>query len=118
MNTTYRIPKDKEDQIFKEAIVAARKVKVDELNCDVSIYRKSSEKTVEEALQLRGENSYLTHFIYRDRYFLPQEYPENRNYWDVGFSTIGGGTHYFLWIELEKEEGFKLVEKFQLDIEN
>jgi len=103
-------------KLLPDAIKLARMVRVDELDCSVSFKRQKSNKTVDEMLTLCLDKSIkvLWHFIYRDQSFLPQEYLENRDYWDVGFSTLTTGPSYFLWIELEVKDGYDLVKKYKL----
>ena len=96
-------------------------VHTDELDCSKSCHRVDSDKTPEEVLQIGlSQKNTMYNFIFRDQYFLPQEYLDdegknpNRNYWDVGLCTIGNRPDYFLWIWLEEEDGMKLVEKYNL----
>ena len=117
----YLIPKETAEQVLRAAMDVAVSVKVDQLDCSISFHRAPTTKTVEEVLKLGLEQqNTLYHFIYRDQSFLPQEFVDsngknpNRNYWDIGLSTLGHAPQYFLWIRLEEDEGNKLVEQFSL----
>ena len=46
--------------------------------------------------------------------FLPQEYPENHSYWDVGITTMRPDITYFLWIRLLIEDGWAIVQEYGL----
>ncbi len=91
---------------------------VDQLDCKVSFCRQPTKKTVEEVIKigLNKETSTLFHFIYRDMSFLPQEYPQNHDYWEIGLSTMGLTPDYFLWIRLNVDDGYKLVKKYGLQL--
>ena len=119
----YIIPLEKAESIFREAKEIARKWWIDELDCSKSFSRQPSQKTFEEMMEICKDDNIKKHltYIYRDQYFLPQnEYFDddgkdiNRNYWDIGFITICLKPDHFLWIELEEEDGEKLIDKYQL----
>ncbi len=104
--------------LLTDAIAISYATRVDQLDCSVSFARQPTKKTVEEviAIGLHKDTSTLFNFIYRDMSFLPQEYPENHNYWEIGFSTLCLTPDYFLWINLLPEDGYKLVKKYGLQL--
>lgn len=116
MNISYHLPDATAKKLILDAVSVAQSINVDELNCDKSFRRRPTNKTVDEIISL-GFLCNHTHysFIFRDTSFLPQEYPENHPYFDVGLSTMTTPTDYFLWIKLSPEEGRKLIEKYKLE---
>lgn len=119
----YIIPRAIAREVLNDAISASYQVNVDQLDCAVSCARQPTDKTVKEVLEigLSPDTKTLFNFIYRDQSFLPQEYKDkdglnpNRDYFDVGFSTITEKPNYFLWIRLEVKEGYRLIEKYKLE---
>jgi len=117
----YKIPPEHAKVILSDAMECARRIFVDELDCSKSFRRVPSDKTPQEILDM-GLNDSKTkyHCILRDLSFLPQEFKDNdgrnpnRNYWDVGLSTIGMTPEYFLWIELEEYVGYEFVKARKL----
>lgn len=107
---SYQIPPKEAKEILKAAIAVSKIIRVDELDCSKSFTRQSTDKTVEEVLEI-GLNNSKTHynFIYRDMSFNGQ-----KDYWDVGFCTICLNPDYFLWIELEPDKGYEIINKFKL----
>ncbi len=118
--TPYVLPAEKADSVFRDAMKLARAIYIDELDCSKSFSRISSNKTYDEIMEIAEKYHSLYHFIYRDMSFLPQEFEDanglnlNRDYWDVGFTTISSKPDYFLFIELEIEDGFDLIKKYKL----
>lgn len=119
----YHLPKELEDDFFKDALAVARHSRVDELNCSKSFHRQQSLVTIDEVLEFRKTMKYMNVVIHRDMSFLPQEYLDddrlnpNRNYWDIGLCTLAEHpADYFLWIELEENDGFDLVKKYNLEL--
>ena len=120
--TPFIIPKKDAKKILTEALNLSYKHHVDELDCSVSWARIRSKMTFDDVLDIGLNDQHtLYHFIYRDMSFLPQNYKEdgknpNRNYWDVGLSTISLKKDYFIFIFLEEEDGFALAEKYNLKL--
>lgn len=122
--TPYIIPKKQAEVILREALLLCRRHFVDELDCKKSFIRVKSELTFDEVLEIAFKcDKVLFNFIHRDMSFLPQEYLDddgknpNRNYWDVGLSTISSneyGKDFFIFIELEEDVGFELIKKYNL----
>ena len=121
----YRIPFSKAKQVLEDALGLADKdsVRIDKLNCSVSIFRERSTLTIQELFKKVFEEKVTTHFhfIYRDMSFLPQNFIENgknpnRNFWDVGLTTYTSPEDYFLFIDLEEDDGKKLISKFDLKL--
>jgi hypothetical protein len=118
---SYRMPPKKSQEIFAEAAKIARKIYIDELDCSKSMARTESSKNFQEVMDMVFVDGQRSHqvFIFRDQSFLPQEYLDetgknpNRNYWDVGLSTFGSPS-YFIFIELEEQDGFDLAKKYKL----
>jgi hypothetical protein len=112
----YKLTPSVAKKLLPEAINVAESVKVDQLDCSVSWRRQPTDKTIEEVLALGLSNpDTIYSFIYRDQSFLPQEYPENCDYWDVGFRTDTPQAEYFLWIRLHIKSGEELVKKYDLE---
>lgn len=121
MRTGYRIPREQAAEILGRAITVSKDVKVDQLDCNKSFRRIPTRRSVKSVLQAGLESKdTLFHFIYRDQSFLPQEFLDadgrnpNRDYWDVGLSTVGRRPELFLWIRLEVEDGIGIAEEFNL----
>lgn len=101
----------KED-FLRKAICFAFEVRVDELNCRESFCRRSTNKTVEEILQLclAAKNSHYV-CILRDE----RDYATGKMYYDIGASTMNTqDTDYFLWINVDMEPAEKLIKDFNL----
>jgi len=109
------IPPSQTEIVLRSALMASYLTTVDQLDCSVSLHRKHTSKSVEEVLQLGLSNdNTLTNFIFKDMSFLPQEYPENHSYWDVGITTMRPDITYFLWIRLLIEDGWAIVQEYGL----
>jgi len=107
----YRLPGAKED-FLRKAMSLAFDVRVDQLDCSISVARQSTDKTIEEVLQmcLAGKN---THYvcILRDE----RDYFSGKLYYDIAASTMNpGSTDYFLWINVDVEPAEKLIKDFEL----
>lgn len=108
----YRLPNAKED-FLRKAMSLAFDVRVDQLDCSISAARQSTDKTIEEVLQmcLAGKG---THYvcILRDE----RDYFSGKLYYDIGASTMNpGSTDYFLWINVDVEPAEKLIKEFNLE---
>ena len=108
----YRLPNAKED-FLRKAMSLAFDVRVDQLDCSISAARQSTDKSIEEVLQmcLAGKN---THYvcILRDE----RDYYSGKLYYDIGASTMNpGSTDYFLWINVDVEPAEKLIKEFNLE---
>lgn len=84
---------------------------VDKLDCSESWARQRIDMSFEEVM-LKFSNSCHFTIIHR------KGYKNDSDLWrwkvEVGFSTMGGGVDYFLWIHMEETELSKLIEKFKL----
>lgn len=109
-NISYEITPENAKELIDEAITRAYNVNVDQLGGQDSIYRRPTNKTISEILELAlNQNSKtLWNFIYRDQSFVNAP-----DYWDVGCRIIGE-IDYFLWIQLTPKEGSKLAKKYKL----
>lgn len=109
MQQSYRIPLAKARQVLEAAMALAYHFYCDELDCSKSFARQPTDKTSREVLEigLRTPGT-LYNFIYRDYRAWDKEF------FDVGLSTIGQAPNYFLWISLDIEDGEKLIKKFKL----
>ena len=84
----------------------------DELDCSKSFSRQPTNKTPQEVFEigLKTPGTLYT-FIRRVR----RDYRGfEKEFFDVGLSTIGQAPNYFLWISLDIENGEKLIKKFKL----
>jgi hypothetical protein len=111
MRKPYKIPKGKAAEILGKALALSRNVKVDQLDCSVSVRRQPTDKTILEVLTLGLENSSFYHFIHREG----MNWLDEEEYYDVGLSTCGLTPDYFLWIKLSIEQGNKLIQDYNLD---
>lgn len=104
------IPKNKREQILREAVKVSKRTWTDQLDCSISWTRQPTDKTVEGVLALGLEHSHTHYtFILRDSMGglrIPC--------FEIGLSTIGMRPEYFLWIELSIENGVALIKKFKL----
>jgi hypothetical protein len=107
MQKSYKLDKKTAKKLLPAAILAADKVMVDQLDCEVSWCRQRSDKTPEQVLEIvaKGERKVMYSFIWR----------EIGEYWDVGCSIYGGREpDLFLWINLSPEVGETFIEKYKL----
>lgn len=95
---------------------------IDELDCSKSFLREKSKKSFNEVLNIAiSDEKALYNFIHRDMSFLPQNFLDedgknlNRNYWDIGLSTMRVGVNYFIFIKVEESDGFDLIKKYKLE---
>lgn len=82
---------------------------VDKLDCSVSFCRERIEMTYEEMKQKLTNKS---HFVVIDRkYFMSDE----KKHFEIGFCTMTSIEH-FLFIHVEDEMMFPIIEKYGLSI--
>ena len=81
---------------------------VDKLDCSISICRQAVEMTFEEITQKLSNKS---HFVVIDRKFHMKG--ENK-YFEIGFCTMTN-IEYFLFIHVEDEMMFPVIEKYGLN---
>ena len=102
------VPKKKAKKVMEEAISLANSVKTDELDCNISFARKSTDKTSLEVLRmgLKNDNT-LWIFVIRKN---PEYYPPHT---DIGCRT-GRDPEYFLWIDMDIDKAMEIVKKYKL----
>lgn len=117
----YQVNYDNYLPVFEDAIKVARTINIDEIRGS-SFRRVPSNKTLSDMLEIAKDRSLKNHFsfIYRDQSFLPfilkDGKNKNRDFWDLGFNTMTNDPDYFLFIQLEVEDGFDIVEKHNLKL--
>jgi hypothetical protein len=105
-----KIPPEIREKLFRRAMEVADHIKVDQLDCSVSIHREATDKTPEEVLQfVLAEKRPHCVMIEREMGFVGQ-----KDYWDVGASTFDTSPTYFLWIKLSIPVGEALIKEFEL----
>jgi len=109
------LPESQTEMVLRDCLMASYDTKVDQLDCSKSVARQKTDKTVEEILQMGLNYDHtLYSFIYKDMSFLPQEYPKNHDYWDVGLSTLTSDVSYYLWIRLFVQDGWAIASEYDL----
>lgn len=109
MQQSFKIPLPKAKQVLEAAMALSYRVWCDELDCSKGFARQPTNKTPQEVFEigLKTPGTLYT-FIRRDYRGFEKEF------FDVGLSTIGQAPNYFLWISLDIENGEKLIKKFKL----
>jgi len=80
---------------------------IDYLDCSESFFRQSdNDMTFEEVMKKFDNKCHFT-VIYRQNRFA-----EHGPYFEVSFSEIKTGKSYFLWLFVEPEKFYKLMEKY------
>ena len=112
-NMIYNIPKDIAPKFLDYCLVVLKsEQRIEELDCEKSFHRKKSDKTLNEILEILSEAACPFYsFILRNNY---SQFDNVGNYWEFCASTFKDGVEHFLWIEINKEDGDKLVEKYKL----
>jgi len=108
--TQYDIPKNKRKSVIEDALEVSFLTETDELDCNKSFSRYSSNKTPQEVLELCLSKSAHFVFILKDE----REQFGEKDYFDVGCSTLTASPDYFLFISLSIEDGNKLIKKHDL----
>lgn len=93
--------------ILRQAVEIADHWWVDILNCQVCIYRKKVEMSLDTILAKLKESSHFT-IIHRKTC--------GENHVEFGFSTMGLEPTYFLWVNVPVEPAIILLDKFGLEI--
>lgn len=108
----FKYPKSIARELIKEAESLSFHKWVDELDCSVSVARKSTKKTLDEIIDLCETNS--AHFTVIERRDSIGRFHDHENYYEIGASTLGIGVDYFIWILVSIENGEKLIKKYKL----
>lgn len=108
----YKYPKSIARKLILEAKSLSFHHWLDELDCSVSWCRKSTEKTLDEIINLCENNS--AHFTLIERQDTLARYFGHETYYEIGASTLGIGVDYFIWILVSIEDGEKLIKKYKL----
>lgn len=118
----YSIPKGKEEEIMREGKSFALEYFIDKLEIEKSWRRERADLSFDEVLEIfstfkmhwvfiqRNQNPY---FIFGNSYEHTKEYFP---YYEIGGCTIGYNPEYFLFIYMTKENGDKLVNKYNLKL--
>jgi hypothetical protein len=109
-NRQYIVPRNISREFFKDAMDMAFYIKVDQLDCSVSIARQPTDKSVDWVVDtiVSDPTSHLT-CIERQPMFYDSE-----PYFDIGGSTMCKRPEYFLWIMVRVPNAEKLIEKYKL----
>lgn len=118
-NMIFNIPKSISEDFMEECISFSNNIKIEELDCIKSWMRQPSKLTLEDAtnLILKAPENYFT-FVLRNGYHSQFGGADVR-YWEFCLSGMKktedlNYVEIFIWIEIEEESGFKLVEKYKL----
>lgn len=110
----YKYPKSIARELILEAKSLSFHYWLDELDCSVSFHRKSTEKTLDEIINLcETEPAHFTLIERCDSIGRFHDH-DHENYYEVGASTLGIGINYFIWILVSIEDGEKLIKKYEL----
>ena len=97
-------------ELFDYAISISSHSIVHKLDCDISWNRKVDEEfTIHEILD--KYLSLTSHNTFVDRSI---QHPGINEKFELCASTIANGPDYFAYVHLDREEGFRIIEKFNL----
>jgi len=105
---------EKRIELLHDAEDKSYELKVDKLECDVSVRRQSTDLTFQDIMKRFRKDSHFV-VIYR-RGSTEYEEGESWNKWklEVGFSTSCPDKCYFLFIDIDKKELPYFIEKYEL----
>jgi hypothetical protein len=112
-NHIYNVPEDQAGQFIEDCLKLDHKIRIEKLNCKKSFLREKSELTLEEARNL-VLNSAVKNFSFILRRGFGIDLDLNKKHWEFCASNMLNGEENFIWIEVEEEDGYKLVEKYNL----
>ena len=113
-NMIYQIPKDIVADFAKDCLALQHYVKVDELDCSKSFARQKSELSLDEAFNVINNASFRHYSFILRTGFHSQFGGWGAQYFEFCSSGEKDSVEYFVWIEVEKEDGLQLVEKYKL----
>jgi hypothetical protein len=111
-NHIYNVPEDQAGQFIEDCLGLEHRLFIEKLNCKESFIRQKSDLTLDEARDLIF-NSSIKYFSFILRKSFSKN-PKGDFYWEFCGSNLTEHGEDFLWIEVEEEDGYKLVEKYNL----
>jgi len=111
----YQIEFDQVGSFIQDCLSLKHKVLIERLDCKKSYTREvCNDISIEEALNKIYKSDYkFFSFVLRksDAFFNPFG---KKNYWEFCANGIENLIDYFVWIEVKKDGGYELVEKYNL----
>ena len=110
----YNLVEGDVENFIKDCLSLPHTVSVESLKPDHSFFRiKRDDISIEEAMEFIFASK-VKFFSFILRSGFGSELNLNKKYWEFGASGLIGGCEYFVWIEIDEESGFKLVEKYNI----
>ncbi len=112
-NHIYNVPESKVEDFVTDCLsLSFSRISVESLNCYQScLRRKRDDISLKDCMKLVSESKHRFYsFILRKGFGID----EGKNYWEFCASGLVEKEEYFVWIEIQEESGYKLVEKYNL----
>ncbi len=111
-NHIYKVNLEDVPAFIRDCLTLDNINSVETLDCHNSFLRqRRDDLSNKEVLDIIYESNHkFFSFILRKGYF----HKFGNSYFEFCASGMKDGVEYFLWIEIEEESGFKLVEKYKL----
>jgi len=108
----FQLSRSKAKKVIQEAMAISKSISVDELDCSKSYARQPTLKTSDEIFDMALKDK-VSFWYFAIRYSLNDKNKPLKT--DIGLST-GSAVVYFLWIDIDVKEAYKIAEKYKLKL--
>lgn len=110
----YSVEFEKVGPFIRDCLSLDNSTLIESLDCHESIFRvKREDLSIQDALGIIFDSSFKCFSFVLRKGFSCHKFGENP-YWEFCASGMKDSVEYFFWIEVEEENGYKLVEKYNL----
>ncbi len=114
-NHIYSVPKSDVNSFIRDCLSLSHKLSIETSNCNESFCRKKRDDiSLNDALNFISNSNTEYYSLILRRFF--NKNPRGDFYWEFCASgtVLRKQEEYFIWIEVEEDSGYKLVEKYKL----